>query len=84
MRAALDGDLRCVLDVTLIYEEGASLWSFLCGRPPRVGVDVETIPIEEVPLDREPLIAWLDTRWARKDRLILAARGGPNDVTQPD
>ena len=84
LRAALDGDLRCVLDVTLIYEEGASLWSFLSGRPPRVGVDVETIPIEAVPLDREPLIAWLDARWARKDRLILAARGGSNDVTQPD
>jgi 1-acyl-sn-glycerol-3-phosphate acyltransferase len=74
LRAALDDELRWVLDVTLIYDEGASFWSFLCGRVPFVGVDVERIAIEEVPREREALIAWLDARWARKDRLITSAR----------
>ncbi len=74
LRAALDGELRFVLDVTLIYDEGASFWAFLCGRVPCVGVDVERIPVEAVPREREALIAWLDARWARKDALIVAAR----------
>lgn len=76
LRSALGEDLRYVLDVTLIYGEEASLWSFLCGRAPCLGIDVVEIPIEQVPLEREALIGWLDERWARKDRLIRAARAG--------
>ena len=75
LREALGDDLQEVVDVTLIYPEDATFWRFLCGRVPEVGVDVERIPAARVPRERAALIEWLDARWARKDRMILEARG---------
>ena len=74
LREALDGTLTEVVDVTLVYAEDATFWRFLCGLVPRVETDVERIPAEAVPREREALIEWLDERWRRKDRLISEAR----------
>ncbi len=74
LRTALEGSMTEIVDVTLAYPEDATFWRFLAGLVPRVELDVERIPVEAVPRDRDALIEWLDERWRRKDRLILAAR----------
>ena len=75
LRDALDGAVAEIVDVTLAYPEDASFWRFLCGRVSRVEVDVDRVPIDDVPRERDAMIEWLDERWRRKDRLILEYRG---------
>ena len=71
---ALEGTLESIVDVTLVYPEGATFWQFLAGRVPEVGVELERVPITEVPREREALAEWLDERWRRKDRAIQQGR----------
>ncbi len=77
--SAMGTQLGKVLNVTIIYPEGAlEMWDFLCGRMPRVHVKVETLPITEEILgnyseDREYRIGfqkWLNDLWIKKDEYI--------------
>ena len=62
------------MDVTLLYPEPASFWRFLSGKTARIGIEVERIPIEEVPRERDALAEWLAARWQAKDEMIDRAR----------
>jgi 1-acyl-sn-glycerol-3-phosphate acyltransferase len=74
---AMGEKFNCLLDVTIAYPEGApSFWQFLCGRTPRVILDVATrdIPREfahgdytDDPAFRETFQAWLTRIWDEKD-----------------
>lgn len=72
---ALEGSVRSVVDVTIVYPGEASFWRFLAGRVPDVTIEAERVPIEALPGDREGRRAWLEARWAAKDRRIEAVRG---------
>ncbi len=77
---AMGGKLSSLLDVTVVYPEGAkSFWSFLQGRVHRVIVEVRSL---RVPADfydgdydgdpefRQRVNAWIANLWAQKDRRI--------------
>jgi 1-acyl-sn-glycerol-3-phosphate acyltransferase len=84
--AVLGERLDALLDVTIVYPEGApSFWQFLCGRVPRIVVRVQR---HEIPADcrrsdhtvdapfRKRVHHWLLALWDAKDRQIDALRGG--------
>jgi len=71
--------LHRVLDVTIVYPEGAkSYWAFLCGEVRNIKVRVRSLPITEKLLgdysnDRNFLVefhAWLNALWTEKDKCI--------------
>jgi len=74
--AAMDGQLHCLLDVTIFYPEGCpSYWQYVCGRVNHIKVDVRQLPI---PVDmlgdymgdeifRERFQLWVNEIWKEKD-----------------
>lgn len=85
--AAMGGKLKSLLDVTIVYPEGAKgFWDFLAGRVHQVKVDVRPVPIppdlsagdyENDPVFRKRFQDWIAQIWQEKDELIgrmLAAR----------
>lgn len=85
--AAMGEQFDALLDVTIVYPEGAPrLWDLMCGRagPICVSVRRRRVPAGVVGGDlvgdqayRRRVRAWLAEQWAEKDRLIdarLAAR----------
>ena len=71
--------LHRVLDVTIVYTEGAkSFWAFLCGRVRNIKVRVRSLPITEKLLGdyandrnfRVEFHAWLNILWTEKDKCI--------------
>jgi 1-acyl-sn-glycerol-3-phosphate acyltransferase len=87
--AALGAQLDSLLDVTIVYPDGArGFWDFLCGRMRRVIVEVRAlkIPAELFAGDYENDAAfrrrfqdWVAALWADKDRrigeLMVSSRG---------
>ncbi len=77
---ALDGRIRRLLDVTIVYPEGETrFWAYLGGRIRRIVVQVRPIDIPERfikgdyasdPDYRKDFQAWLGEQWRRKDELI--------------
>ena len=73
-----------VVDVTLLYPEGATaFWDMCCGSPVRVIVDVRERPLEnwvvsgDYENDREfrkRLHAWLGEIWSEKDAIMTQMR----------
>ena len=73
---ALGDDLVSVVDVSLIYSESTSFWTFISGRAGPIGIEIERIPAADVPRDREALSGWLAELWRRKDERIDRVRTG--------
>lgn len=77
--AALGERLDALLDVTIVYPQGAPFfWDFLCGRVGRVTVRVRRLPVpgellsgdRDDPRFRERVGEWLGELWREKDELI--------------
>ena len=79
---ALGEKLNSLLDVTIVYPEGAQgFWDFLCGRVRKVIVEVRQLTIppefyrgsyENDPEFRKRFQDWVAQLWADKDRRIAA------------
>ncbi|MDY0038788.1 MAG: acyltransferase [Desulforhabdus sp.] len=77
---AMDGKIRKLLDVTIVYPEGPiRFWDFLCGRVSHIIVRVKEHVIPERflhgnypddPEFREAFQAWVRGLWLEKDMLI--------------
>lgn len=86
--AALGEKINHLLDVTIVYPEGAKgFWDFLAGRVRRVIVEVRSLTIphefyagsyENDPVFRQRFQDWVAQLWADKDRRIgeLLAEAG--------
>jgi 1-acyl-sn-glycerol-3-phosphate acyltransferase len=80
--SALGEKLNSLLDVTIVYPQGAQgFWDFLCGRMRRVKVEVRQLRIasdlfagdyENDPVFRKRFQDWVAQLWADKDRRIEA------------
>ena len=78
--SALGNKLNSLLDVTIVYPQGAQgFWDFLCGRMRRVIVEVRQLRIpdelfrgnyENDPAFRQRFQDWVGQLWAAKDRRI--------------
>jgi 1-acyl-sn-glycerol-3-phosphate acyltransferase len=78
--SALGDKLNSLLDVTIVYPDGAQgFWDFLCGRMRRVKVEVRQLRIaddlfagdyENDPVFRKRFQDWVGQLWADKDRRI--------------
>jgi 1-acyl-sn-glycerol-3-phosphate acyltransferase len=86
--SALGEKINSLLDVTIVYPEGArGFWDFLAGRVRRVVVEVRSLTIphelyagsyEDDPAFRKRFHEWIAQLWAEKDRRIdqLLAEAG--------
>ncbi|KAF1051713.1 MAG: putative acyltransferase YihG [Stenotrophomonas maltophilia] len=83
--AALGEQLETLLDVTLVYPEGPrpGFWDLLCGRVPRVIVDIRAHAIEprlrqgdyeNDPAFRQYVQDWVTRLWQEKDARIDSLR----------
>ncbi|MBB4864233.1 1-acyl-sn-glycerol-3-phosphate acyltransferase [Pseudomonas nitritireducens] len=83
--AALGEQLDTLLDVTLVYPEGPrpGFWDLLCGRVPRVIVDIQAREIdpalwqgdyENDPQFRQYVQDWVSQLWEQKDARIEQLR----------
>ena len=78
--SALGSRLDSLLDVTIVYPDGAQgFWDFLCGRMRRVTVEVRQLRIaaelfagdyENDPVFRKRFQDWVGQLWSDKDRRI--------------
>jgi len=79
--AALGEKINSLLDVTIVYPEGAKgFWDFLAGRVQRVIVEVRSLTIphelyagnyEDDPAFRKRFQDWIAQLWADKDQRIV-------------
>jgi 1-acyl-sn-glycerol-3-phosphate acyltransferase len=90
---AMGGSLRSLLDVTIVYPDGApDFWEFLAGGLDRVIVHVEERPIPQELLGgdylgdrvfREQFQAWIEDLWKQKDeqmaKLLVEHEKPPSD-----
>lgn len=83
--AALGEQLDTLLDVTLVYPKGPrpGFWDLLCGRVPRVIVDIQSREIDPALWQgdyendaefRQYVQAWVSRLWEEKDARIEALR----------
>jgi len=85
--SALGEKLNSMLDVTIVYPDGAKgFWDFLAGRMRRVIVEVKQLKIpqelyageyESNPEFRARFQQWVGEMWAQKDRRISELRQDP-------
>ncbi|TRX75138.1 acyltransferase [Pseudomonas mangiferae] len=85
--AALGDQLDAILDVTLVYpgERVPGFWDLLCGRVPRVIMDIRSLPLDPRlwqgdyqgdPVFRQYVQDWVTQLWQEKDARIAALRAG--------
>lgn len=77
---AMGDKFRAILDVTIVYPDGApNFWDFLCGRLRRVVVRVQSLPVPEQLMQsdygadaatREAFAKWVQQLWQDKDAQI--------------
>lgn len=83
--AALGEQLDALLDVTVVYpsDKVPGFWDLLCGRVPKVIVDIQTRPIdpalwqgdyENDPVFRQYVQEWVSRMWEEKDERIARLR----------
>lgn len=83
--AAMGEQLDAILDVTVVYPGYGipGFWDMLCGRVPKVIVDIRTRPMdpalwqgdyENDPVFREKIQGWVNQLWLEKDARIAALR----------
>lgn len=85
--AAMGSRLNCMLDVTIVYPEGATtFWNFMAGRVRSVIVEVRQLQIpaeffvgdyEADAAYRKRMQDWVGQIWADKDRRISELLGQP-------
>lgn len=78
--SAMEGQLDALLDVTIVYPEGAKgFWDFMCGRMRRVVVEIRELRLpselrsgdyEADPAFRAQFQRWVAELWTQKDRRI--------------
>ncbi len=77
--AAMNGQLRQLLDVTIAYPDGRpSFWEYACGRVRRVDLHIRSMPITDDligdypgnPEFRQRFQAWVNDLWREKDQRI--------------
>lgn len=78
--SALGDRLNCLLDVTIVYPEGAKgIWAFLSGRVQHIIVEIQQLQIppdlfvgdyEGDEVFRARFQAWIAGQWERKDQRI--------------
>jgi len=79
---AMGDKFRAILDVTIVYPEGApTFWYFLCGKVKRIVVRVQTVPVPRDladgdyagdPAVRNAFQKWVQELWLAKDAQIAA------------
>jgi len=77
---AMGDKFRAILDVTIVYPEGApTFWHFLCGKVKRIVVRVQTVPVPRDladgdyagdPAVRNAFQKWVQELWLAKDAQI--------------
>ena len=70
---SLDSKVDRIVDITLVYEEFVpGFWDLMCGRCPRVQMNVRTLEVGETfkPNLKQEIAQW----WARKDEEIERLR----------
>ena len=77
---AMGDKFRAILDVTIVYPEGApTFWHFLCGKVKRIVVRVQTVPVPKElavgdyagdPAIRDAFQKWVQQLWLAKDAQI--------------
>jgi len=67
-------DLAGVIDLTLIYPEPISFWTFLSGSVRELRVEGHLFSPAELPDTATGLKRWLSDRWKAKDRRLEEAR----------
>ncbi|MCD5985480.1 acyltransferase [Pseudomonas sp. CDFA 610] len=83
--AAMGEQLDAILDVTVVYPGSGipGFWDMLCGRVPKVIVDIKTRELEpwlwqgdyeNDPVFREKVQGWVNQLWIEKDARITALR----------
>ncbi|RMN27170.1 putative acyltransferase [Pseudomonas coronafaciens pv. zizaniae] len=83
--AAMGEQLDAILDVTVVYPGKGipGFWDMLCGRVPKMIVDIKTRELdpalwqgdyENDPLFREKVQGWVNQLWVEKDARIAALR----------
>ncbi|UQW74011.1 acyltransferase [Pseudomonas avellanae] len=83
--AAMGEQLDAILDVAVVYPGSGipGFWDMLCGRVPKVIVDIKTRELdpalwqgdyENDPVFREKVQAWVNQLWVEKDARIAALR----------
>ena len=74
--SAMGGYMRKILDVTIVYPDGApDTWEFLCSKRTRIVVRIEVLPIDKSLVSDDPddpgfrgrINSWLNALWMRKD-----------------
>jgi 1-acyl-sn-glycerol-3-phosphate acyltransferase len=85
--AAMDGKIRNMLDVTIIYPPALfTFWDYLCGRIETIAVRIEKIPVPDDFLQgdylndesfRDRFQAWVSELWQQKDDFIERYRNTP-------
>ena len=85
--AALGDKFDSMLDVTIVYPDGApNFWQFLCGNVPKIVVHARRIPIPRElregdyagdPRFRKTFQHWLENIWREKDEEIDVERRRP-------
>lgn len=79
--ASLGENLDAILDITVFYpgERTPGFWDLLCGRVPKVIVDIQTLPMDPALWQgdyqndaqfRQYMQDWISQRWALKDELL--------------
>jgi len=83
--ASLGEQLDAILDITVFYP-GARIpgfWDLICGRVPKVVVDIKTLPMDPAlwqgdyqndPQFRVYMQTWISERWAEKDARLSAMK----------
>jgi 1-acyl-sn-glycerol-3-phosphate acyltransferase len=84
---AMGDRFQAILDVTIVYPEGApNFWEFLCGRLRRVVVRVQILPVPAHLMKsdyandaatREAFAVWVKQLWQDKDAQISSLLGRP-------
>jgi 1-acyl-sn-glycerol-3-phosphate acyltransferase len=90
---ALGGKFDSLLDVTIVYPDGApTFWQFLCGTVRHVAVGARQVPIPAElrggdyardPKYRKAFQHWLQALWSEKDAAISAVLGATRIQSAP-
>jgi hypothetical protein len=71
---AVEQGVDGLIDLTLIYPQDVSFWTFLAGGLPEIEIRANRIDGACLPSTRESASRWLEERWREKDAAIAERR----------